>query len=370
MRIVEVEASPLNVPMREPFAIATGAQTRVRNVLVRLRLEDGTEGYGEAAPFPAFAGSGETQSSALAVLRKFAKRLEGRDVVPYLRLFEGLERADGRGSPSALAAVQTAILDAWTKLHRMPLYRFFGGASDRVWTDVTIPIVPPERAREAARRIRRMGVGTIKIKVGADFEEDLERVRAVHGGAPRARLILDANQGFKRPETALRFLASLGKAGIRPALFEQPVPKEDLRALAEVSRRGGVPVAADESASTPREALRVIQARAAQVINIKFMKSGVWGALQTARIARAGGLGLMIGGMVESHLAMTAAAHFAAGLGGFVFVDLDTPLFFARDPMQGVRIGRAGLYDLAPVRAGIGVRPRKTVRVWGGKAYP
>jgi len=139
------------------------------------------------------------------------------------------------------------------------------------------------------------------------------------------------------------------------------VPKEDLEGMAEVSRKGGVPVAADEAAASPRDVHRLARSRAADVVNIKLMKCGVREALETDRIARAAGLGLMIGGMVESYLAMGCAAHLAAGFGGFNFVDLDTPLWFARNPMRGLKMRHGGLYDLSVVRAGIGVEPMRRV---------
>src|SRR5262249_80261 len=119
-----------------------------------------------------------------------------------------------------------------------------------------------------------------------------------------------------------------------------------------------VPVAADESVSSRSEASRMAKVRAASVVNIKLMKCGILEAWDIALICKAAGLGLMVGGMVESSLAMTAAAHFAAGLAGFSFLDLDTPLWFAKDPMKGVKFGRGGLYDLSKVRAGVGVTPR------------
>jgi L-alanine-DL-glutamate epimerase-like enolase superfamily enzyme len=97
--------------------------------------------------------------------------------------------------------------------------------------------------------------------------------------------------------------------------------------------------------------------QAVQVVNIKLTKYGILEAWDIASVARAAGLGLMIGGNVESRLAMTAAAHFAAGLGGFSFVDLDTPLWFSSDPMRGMRMERDGSYLLGKVRSGIGVEP-------------
>jgi len=90
---------------------------------------------------------------------------------------------------------------------------------------------------------------------------------------------------------------------------------------------------------------------------VKLMKMGILEAWDVALIARAAGLGLMIGGMIETSLAMGCAAHFAAGIGGFSFVDLDTPLWLRKDPTKGLRLGRGGVYDLSRVRAGIGVIP-------------
>jgi L-alanine-DL-glutamate epimerase-like enolase superfamily enzyme len=121
-------------------------------------------------------------------------------------------------------------------------------------------------------------------------------------------------------------------------------------------------VAADESAGSREAVLRLVRERAAQVVNIKLMKCGLLEAWDIAALARSAGLGLMIGGNIESSLAMTAAAHFAAGLGGFCFVDLDTPLWFSRDPMTGVRLGPGGVYDLSGVKAGIGVRPKTVAK--------
>lgn len=142
-----------------------------------------------------------------------------------------------------------------------------------------------------------------------------------------------------------------------PILFEQPVPGPNLTGLARVAREGSVPVAADESVRTAADAQRVATLGAARVVNIKLMKSGVAEALAIAAVARAAGLGLMIGGMVEARLAMSMSACLAAGLGGFAFVDLDTPLFLAADPFAGGYAQRGPALDLGPIEAGHGAFP-------------
>lgn len=347
-----MRARVMDCALREPFAISTGVQARAENVLVCVELQDGTRGWGEAAPFPAF--NGDTQARALRCARSLAVRLEGLDASRH-RPIERL-LADRAESPSARAALEAAVLDAWASSRGLPLWSHFGGAGDRVRTDVSIPIVPPERAAAAARRIARLGVRALKVKVGSGPEEDAERTAAACAVLKPDSLVLDANGAFTARE-ALRLLRLLSKRRVRPDLFEQPTAEDDWDGLREVFRKGRVAVAADESLSSPADALRLARSGAVQVFNLKLMKCGVFGCLEIARIARAAGVDLMIGGMVESRIAMGFAAHLAAGFGGFRFADLDTPLFFAEDPARGVPIRRGGLYDLSKVRAGTGVRP-------------
>lgn len=353
--IVSIHATALDLPMSEPFEIAGGTQSRVENVLVRVLLADGTLGWGECAPLPAF--NGETQASTMKAVRRAAQHLLGQDAARPLAVARRLESRLGRHG-AARAGLEMAALDAWARHARMPLWAYFGGAEAQLFTDVTVAIVPPGRAAAAARRIRRMGIGTIKIKVGKDIDGDVGRVLAVAGAAPTARLILDANQGYDASD-ALRVLAILRRRGVRPALFEQPVAKDDWDGMAKVDREGCVPVAADETVSGRDDAWRLVKRRAASVVNVKLMKYGIAEAVEVASIARAAGLGLMIGAMIESPLALACAAQFAAGLGGFSFVDLDTSLWFARHPMRGLGFGKGGVYDVTTVESGVGVAPVK-----------
>jgi L-alanine-DL-glutamate epimerase-like enolase superfamily enzyme len=355
--IVAIDVWPLNAPMNEPFAIAGGNAAAVRNVIVRLRLASGAVGWGEGAPLPAY--NGETQARTLSGARAARGILLDRDPSAWRGLLEELEARLPRCG-AARAALGMALLDAWTRHAGIPLRALFGGAETAVRTDITVSLVPPDEARLAARRIAARGVRTVKIKVGQGLDPDEARVRAVAGAARGLRLMLDANQGYG-PGESLRLLGRLRRRGIVPVLFEQPAAADDYAGLRAVATRGGVPVAADESACSREAVLRLARERAVQVVNIKLMKSGLLEAWDIASLARSAGLGLMIGGNIESSLAMTAAAHFAAGLGGFSFVDLDTPLWFSRDPMTGVRLGRGGVYDLSEVKAGIGVRPRAPI---------
>lgn len=351
--ITNLRFRPLDVPLIEPFAIATGAQAWAQNVLVELELADGTRGYGEAAPFPAVTG--ETQESTLAALESLRPLVVGREVRAWRVLAAALRAADPAAA-AARCALETATLDALTRQAQMPLWAFFGGAGTTLETDMTITAGSVEHAATSARTIAARGIRTIKIKIGGDPALDLERIAAVHAAVPDAPLLLDGNCGYAA-EGALQLLQQLHAAAIPVTLFEQPVTRHDIAGLAQVAQMGGVPVAADESVTTAADALRVAQERAAQVVNIKLMKAGIVEGLAIAAICQAAGIGLMIGGMVETSLAMNTSAHFAAGLGGFSFVDLDTPMFMAEQPFAGGWQQQGGRLSLAHISAGHGITP-------------
>ena len=355
MRIARLAAEALDVPLRKPFGIARGAQEVARNVLVTIALEDGTPGYGEGAPFPAF--NGETQAGTLAAIAAARPVVEKEDARAWRRIARGLKEAIG-ASGAGRCAIETAILDALARRAGISLHTFFGGAEPSLVTDVTIPTGTRAEGAEEARAWAEAGFSRLKVKIGAaGEEEDLARLLAIHEAAPRAALILDGNGGLTA-DGALRLARALESRGIRPILFEQPVARDDWSGLAEVARSCGFAVAADESAASTADVLRIAETGAAHVVNVKPMKAGLVEALAIAAVAQAAGLRLMIGGMVEAKMAMSASACLAAGLGGFAFVDLDTPLFLAANPFAGGYAQEGERIDLGPIALGHGVVPR------------
>ncbi len=350
-RIARIEAEPLNLPLHEPYTIATGRMEAARNVLVRVTLADGTVGLGEAAPFP--PSGGETQETALAAVRGMGPLLEAQDAAHWRTLAHRLE-ASFEHQAAARAGVEVAILDALTRAWNVPLYQFFGGAQTRVTTDISIPIEEPAHVAELAERYSLRGATTLKIKVGTTVGEDIGRVLSAQEGAPGCDLILDGNQGYS-PTAALELIQTLAEDDIHPILFEQPVHRHDLEGLRFVTERAGLPVAADEAVHTAADALRVARLGAASAVNVKLMKSGLVEALDIAAVCRAAHLELMVGAMLESRLGIAASAHLIAGLGGFRYVDLDTPMLMAADPFTGGYEQDGVTYSLADVAAGHGV---------------
>jgi L-alanine-DL-glutamate epimerase-like enolase superfamily enzyme len=358
--IESVRVEALDIPLIEPFGISKGILSLAANVLVTVRLADGTLGFGEAAPFPAY--NGETQSDALAALRAAANWLTGRDAADWQEIAGEFRGSTGSACGSALCALETALLDALTRHRGLPLWSFFGGEGTELETDMTVTTGSVDGARAAALAIRRRGIAIIKAKVGGPGgpSADLERIGAILEAAPGSPLILDGNAAISRNDARL-LVGGLRKMGVVPALLEQWLPQDDLEGMRLLHLETGWAVAADESASTAADARRVAEHRAATHINIKLMKAGIAEALQVAAVAKAAGLGLMIGGNIESILAMTASACFAAGLGGFEFADLDTPLFLAENPFQGGFTLDGGRISVAHISAGHGVLPLGTL---------
>ncbi len=357
-RIRHCDVTLLDIPLAVPFGISGGAQAMANNVLVTLQLDDGTVGYGEAAPLPPY--NGETQADALRVLRAAQGWIAGAHCTDWRTLAGEFRARGGATCGSAQCAFEMALLDALNRRDGMPLWKFFGGAGTQLETDMTVTTGTAAEAADAARAIRARGIRMIKVKVGgaAGPAHDLERVAAIHAAAPDAPLILDGNAGVSRA-AASELVRGLKSRGIAPALLEQWLAKDDLAGARALHEESGWLVAADETVTTAAEATRVAETRAAQVINIKLMKAGIAEALAIDAAARAGGIGLMIGGNVESILAMTVSASFAAGHGGYRFADLDTPLFMATNPFDGGFRLDGGIISLDADAAGHGVAPTK-----------
>ena len=360
-QIRRVTVDRVDLPLTEPFGISGGGHAIAKNVLVTIELGDGTLGYGEAAPLPPF--NGETQDLALDALHRATPLLEGADVRQWRSVARSVRQATV-GVGSAQCAIETAVVDAFARQAGVPLWAFFGGSSFRLDTDFTIPInsIDPAtavaHAARSARDIAARGFRVIKTKVGGSSATlDLNRLEAIHEAAPGLAIILDANGGFDAP-TALAFLDDLQRRNIVPLLFEQPVAKADLDGMAVVTARSGIPIIADESADGLAAVVELIKRRAATGVNIKLMKCGIIEALDIATLCRAAGFELMIGGMVESILAMSVSACFAAGIGGFTYADLDTPLFVAENPFRGGFQITGCEIDVRSIEAGHGVEPK------------
>jgi L-alanine-DL-glutamate epimerase-like enolase superfamily enzyme len=364
--IAAIDVEPLSIPLREPFVIATGRIDTTRAALVRATLEDAggrrTVGLGEAAALPPVTR--EDQPELLAAVSAAAPSLRATAIAGPADVGPLLERALPESSV-ARAGVEAAILDAWSRLAGVPLWRALGGGEDAatdLLTDVTLPIAEPGRMSANARAHRQAGFTTFKVKVGRDRRADLAALRAVAAAVPDARFRLDANAGFAARD-AIALLDAVLADGLTIECFEQPCATDDLAGMAAVAGHSPVPVVADESFRGARDLDRIAHARAAQAVNLKLGKlGGPLASLALARQARAAGLRLMAGAMVETRVGLLAMAHVVAALGGVDWVDLDTAFLLAGDPFAGGWTCDGPRIRLAP-DPGLGVTVRATAKL-------
>jgi L-alanine-DL-glutamate epimerase-like enolase superfamily enzyme len=310
-------------PLKRPFVTALGRKTSTCNVGFTLTLRDGTRGYGEASASLALAHLKPRRLAA--VLAGLGRRVIGKDAAAVRPLVEEAWKRHAHESPAA-AAFECALLDAWTRSQGLSLASWFGGVSREIESDITLSAWTDARlTAEASAEAAREGFRTFKVKVGGELADDLSRLRTIRqaAGGLKPRFILDGNQGLG-VDSALRLLDSCRRAGMRVVLLEQPLPRTAWRAMAALTKRAPVPVAADEMVHSPADALRVIETGAASAINIKAAKSGLLRALDIAALARAAGLPLMIGCMSETSRGLMPSVHLALGTGFFSFVDLDS----------------------------------------------
>ncbi|MEK6639428.1 MAG: dipeptide epimerase [Nitrospirota bacterium] len=330
--IRKVEFWPIDIPITDPFVVATGSRTVAENVFLRVTLSNGAQGYGEAAPFPEVGG--ETRESCLIVLRQLGEAILGHSAAHYTDLGRLLSE-QAPTYPAARCGLETAVIDAYCHALNIPMWKLWGGADVRVReTDITIPIAELDKTVALARGWYAKEFRLFKMKVGNDVGNDIRRLEAVHHALPGISFIGDGNQGFSRQD-CLAFVQGVKKFGGTMVLLEQPVVRDDLDSMAAIRRETGIPVAADESVRSLADAHEVVARGAADYINIKIMKTGVAEAVEIASYTKAAGLKLMIGGMVETRIAMGCSFSLVLGLGGFDVLDLDTPLLLANDPVSG-----------------------------------
>lgn len=321
--ISEIKTYPHESLLKGPFRTAKGSKTSSPSVIIELKLKNGICGFGSATPVKYVTG--EDVTSVLTALEKCIPIINGLDICRYLQVFETLKRTIPEDF-TARSALEIAVLDAFCKLYNLPMCNFFGGHGSRIETDITIPIVSPERAKALVSEAVSAGFNSLKLKIeGKDIDEDFARVAAICESAPSCSLRLDANQSLT-PESVVTFVKRCLEAEIKIDMLEQPVPADDIEGLRYVTKNTPVPIFADESAVTPSDVLKLLKHDAVDGINVKLMKCGISGAMDIISMCKAAGKELMLGCMIETAVSMSAAVSLACGTGAFSRIDLDAHL--------------------------------------------
>ncbi len=339
MRITRVEAWPVNFRLAEPYAISYETIDFTTNILLRLETNRGIIGYGCAAPDERITG--ETAESVLRSIDDVVRSsIEGSDPLRPALLIERL-KASLKSQASVLAAVDMALFDILGKISNLPLWRLLGGFRDRMRTSITIGILPLNETVGRAREWVVRGFKCLKLKGGRDVNSEIERVLRVREAVGKTiELRFDANQGFSLEDT-LEFVERTRK--VRLELIEQPTPRGEPDLLGQVTSGVPIPVMADESLMTLRDAFRITRHGLADMVNVKLMKvGGISEALQINAVARSAGVEVMVGCMDELALAISAGLHFALARPNVIYADLDGHLGLLNDPTKGTIILRDG----------------------------
>ena len=337
MKIVRVAAWPVEMLLKEPYTIAYEHIASALNVFLSIETDAGITGYGCAAPDSI---TGETGESVLRACEEVIEPvLAGADPlqreVLLPELFTHL-----RDQQSAMAMADMALYDIQGKGAGLPLYRLLGGVRDSIVTSITIGILPVEETIAKAREFVQKGFRALKLKGGRAVSEDIERVLKVREAVGSAIAIrFDANQGYTLAKS-LEFIRATEEA--RLEMIEQPTPAEQPELLGQL--KGSIPVMADESLITMRDALSLAESGYADLFNVKLMKvGGITEAMRINAVARTHHLKIMLGCMDESALSIAAALHLALALPEMPYADLDGHFDLKDDPADGTVILRNGI---------------------------
>jgi L-alanine-DL-glutamate epimerase-like enolase superfamily enzyme len=316
----------------EPFTIATGTMDYAQNVFIRVHTDAGFYGVGECSAFPMIVG--ETQDTCLAVAREFAKLWKGRDALDIPIRLQQLDDFIARNA-TIKSAFDMALYDIAAKNAGLPLYQFLGGQKREVETDITIGIAKSEQMAKKAVALKQSGARILKVKLGKNAVEDVDRIKKIREAAgSEIKIRIDANQGWSF-EDAVYALQALGQYDIE--FCEQPMRTWYDDRLPELIKLSPVKIMADESVYNHHDARRQINSGSCHYINIKLAKSGgLSEAKKTHDLAARKGIACMMGGMLESRIALSAKLHFVYASPGIKFYDMDTCLLgHKEDPCIG-----------------------------------
>jgi o-succinylbenzoate synthase len=334
MKIKNIEVFEISVPLVTPFRTALRTVEKINDIVVKITTDTGEMGYGEAAPTAVITG--ETKESIKSAIINYIKpSIIGLDIAELEVIMEKLQNSILKNT-SAKAAVDMAIYDLYSKKYEAPLYKILGGYRNEITTDITISVNDVSEMVNDSIKAVKDGFNILKIKVGKESEKDIDRITEIRKAIGEdVKLRIDANQGWTSKE-AVKIISKLEDKNINIDLVEQPVKYWDLEGMKYVTQNTYTRILADESVFSPLDALKIIQEKAADLINIKLMKTGgIYNALKICDIAEMYGIECMIGCMLESKISVSAAANLGAARKIITLVDLDGPALCKNDPIIG-----------------------------------
>jgi L-alanine-DL-glutamate epimerase-like enolase superfamily enzyme len=315
-----------------------------QNVFIRVHTSADFYGVGECSAFPMIVG--ETQDTCLIMAQEFAKLWIGKDALDISGRLQDLHNFTA-GNTTIKSAFDIALYDIAAKNSGLPLYQFLGGKKRTVETDITIGIAMPGVMAEKALKFKQSGANVLKVKLGKNAIEDVERIKQIREAVgSELKIRIDANQGWGFDD-AVYALQAMGKYDIE--FCEQPMRTWYDDRLPELMELSPIKIMADESVYNHHDARKQINSGSCHYINIKMAKSGgIYESKQIHDLAAAKGIACMMGGMLESRIALSAKLHFVYASPNIRFYDMDTCLLgHLEDPCVGGVIYDGYLLNIA-----------------------
>ncbi len=320
-----------SIPMH-PFTIATGTMDFAQNILIKVYTSKNIIGIGECSAFPMIVG--ETQNTCYEMAKDFAKLWKGKDALNIEERLNDLQLFTA-GNSTIKSAFDMALYDIAAQQANQPLYEYLGGIKKEMLTDITVGIGSPETMAAQAKAFVEKGATILKIKLGKEVSTDVARIKAIRENiGNKTKIRIDANQGWS-VEDATNALTQLGQYNIE--FCEQPMRTYNDEHLPGLVKTSPIKIMADESVYNHHDAIRLLKNKACDYINIKFAKSGgINEALKIIAVAKENNIPCMMGGMLESRVALSAFAAFAAANPQIIFYDMDTCMLGHKvDPVIG-----------------------------------
>jgi o-succinylbenzoate synthase len=354
MVIKKIQIGKIKVPLITPFKTALRTVEAVEDIVVIIETDKGNKGFGEAPPTAVITG--DTHESIIGAITLIGKQLIGKNIEDFNEIINIVQGALIKNT-SAKAAVEIALYDLFAQSLGKPLYKVLGGGSNELKTDLTISVDTVDKMVSDSLKAVEKGFDELKIKVGKNIEIDIERMKAIFDAVgPSIKLRLDANQGWTVKES-LYAIKKIEEYGIVLDFVEQPVKADNINGMIKVTSEVLSPILADESIFSPRDAVEVITRNAADIVNIKLMKTGgISSALKIINICEIYNVPCMIGCMLEAGISVTAAAHLASAKSSVITrIDLDGPALCRENPIDGGII-MEGSKIILPDEPGLGIK--------------
>lgn len=319
IKITHTDIFRFSIPMK-PFTIATGTMHHAQNVFIRVHTDAGFYGVGECSAFPMIVG--ETQDTCLVMAKEFARLWKGENALDIEARLQQLHDFTA-GNSTIKSAFDMALYDISAKNASLPLYQYLGGSKRPVESDITIGISSAEEMARRAIGFKKNGASILKVKLGKDAKDDVERIVQIRNAVGTdMRIRVDANQGWGFDD-AVFALSEISKFDIE--FCEQPMRTWYDDRLPELKKLSPVKIMADESVFNHHDARKQIISGSCDYINIKFSKSGgINEAKKIHDLAAEKGIACMMGGMLESRIALSAKLHFVYASPNVRFYDMDT----------------------------------------------